>query len=206
MVFTIVPKTNRARPRARHAVATRFICTPSPLLVAVFVLLSSRSAVATEPAPRETVLFNAGWRFQSGDPNGLRDSLDYAHLRSWLLPSGDAYLSANAGHHRPNGNPGQDVPYTQNTFDDRTWRHVDCRTIGPSRGTSFRIFRVPRVSSVTGGPLGNVLAIRLNTPPDASRWYPGAGLYRNVWLLKTSPVHGAGSGAKFKFWPDLAGE
>ena len=22
-----------------------------------------------------------------------------------------------------------------------------------------------------------------------SRWYPGAGLYRNVWLVKTPPVH-----------------
>ncbi|HEV2435726.1 MAG TPA: beta-galactosidase GalB [Verrucomicrobiae bacterium] len=34
----------------------------------------------------------------------------------------------------------------------------------------------------------NVLAIRLDTPPEASRWYPGAGLYRNVWLVKTGPV------------------
>ena len=51
--------------------------------------------------------------------------LDYPHLRSWLLPSVDACLFANAGHHRPDENPGQDVPYTQNTFDDRTWRHVD---------------------------------------------------------------------------------
>ncbi len=35
----------------------------------------------------------------------------------------------------------------------------------------------------------NVLAVRLENPPDSSRWYPGSGLYRNVWLLKTSPVH-----------------
>lgn len=35
----------------------------------------------------------------------------------------------------------------------------------------------------------NVLAIRLDNPDDASRWYPGSGIYRNVWLLKTSPVH-----------------
>lgn len=35
----------------------------------------------------------------------------------------------------------------------------------------------------------NVLAIRLDTPEHASRWYPGAGIYRNVWLVKTSPVH-----------------
>jgi len=35
----------------------------------------------------------------------------------------------------------------------------------------------------------NVLAIRLDNPPDSSRWYPGGGIYRNVWLVKTSPVH-----------------
>ena len=31
----------------------------------------------------------------------------------------------------------------------------------------------------------NVLAFRLESPPKFSRWYPGAGLYRNVWLLRT---------------------
>jgi len=35
----------------------------------------------------------------------------------------------------------------------------------------------------------NVLAIRLDNPPDSSRWYPGGGIYRNVWLVKTGPVH-----------------
>ncbi len=35
----------------------------------------------------------------------------------------------------------------------------------------------------------NVLAIRLDNPPGSSRWYPGGGIYRNVWLVKTAPVH-----------------
>jgi beta-galactosidase len=35
----------------------------------------------------------------------------------------------------------------------------------------------------------NVLAIRLDNPPESSRWYPGSGIYRNVWLVKTAPVH-----------------
>ena len=35
----------------------------------------------------------------------------------------------------------------------------------------------------------NVLAIRLENPDNASRWYPGGGIYRNVWLVKTSSVH-----------------
>jgi beta-galactosidase len=35
----------------------------------------------------------------------------------------------------------------------------------------------------------NVLAVRLDNPENSSRWYPGGGIYRNVWLVKTSPVH-----------------
>lgn len=35
----------------------------------------------------------------------------------------------------------------------------------------------------------NQLAIRLDNPPNSSRWYPGGGIYRNVWLVKTAPVH-----------------
>ncbi|MBX7171031.1 MAG: DUF4982 domain-containing protein [Pyrinomonadaceae bacterium] len=35
----------------------------------------------------------------------------------------------------------------------------------------------------------NVLSVRLENPPDSSRWYPGSGIYRNVWLVKTAPIH-----------------
>ena len=34
----------------------------------------------------------------------------------------------------------------------------------------------------------NVIAIRLDNPTRSSRWYPGGGIYRNVWLVKTAPV------------------
>ncbi|HEX8327341.1 MAG TPA: beta-galactosidase GalB [Hymenobacter sp.] len=35
----------------------------------------------------------------------------------------------------------------------------------------------------------NVLAVRLQNQPESSRWYPGAGLYRNVHLVVTDAVH-----------------
>lgn len=35
----------------------------------------------------------------------------------------------------------------------------------------------------------NVLAVRLNTEKWGSRWYPGAGIYRHVYLVRTNPVH-----------------
>ncbi|MGI4734694.1 MAG: beta-galactosidase GalB [Janthinobacterium lividum] len=39
----------------------------------------------------------------------------------------------------------------------------------------------------TSGP--NTLAVRLENQPEASRWYPGAGLYRNVHLITTKGAH-----------------
>jgi beta-galactosidase len=35
----------------------------------------------------------------------------------------------------------------------------------------------------------NVLAIRLDNPKESSRWYPGGGIYRHVWLETTPMVH-----------------
>ena len=50
---------------------------------------------------------------------------------------------------------------------------------------SFRLDLTPFVKAGAE----NVIAIRLDNPPDSSRWYPGGGIYRNVWLVKTGPVH-----------------
>lgn len=35
----------------------------------------------------------------------------------------------------------------------------------------------------------NVISVKLESKPESSRWYPGAGIYRNVRLVKTSPAH-----------------
>lgn len=51
--------------------------------------------------------------------------------------------------------------------------------------TSFQVDLTPY--AIPGAD--NVVAIRLDNPPESSRWYPGGGLYRNVWLTKTGPVH-----------------
>ena len=51
--------------------------------------------------------------------------------------------------------------------------------------TSWRVDLTPYIKPGAD----NVLAIRLDNPANSSRWYPGAGIYRNVWLTKSSPVH-----------------
>lgn len=35
----------------------------------------------------------------------------------------------------------------------------------------------------------NVIAVKLDTEKFDARWYSGGGIYRNVWLVKTEPVH-----------------
>lgn len=50
--------------------------------------------------------------------------------------------------------------------------------------SSWRLDLTPHLNLNTT----NVLVIRLDNPPDSSRWYPGGGIYRHVWLVKTAPV------------------
>jgi beta-galactosidase len=51
--------------------------------------------------------------------------------------------------------------------------------------SSWRLNLTPYI--LPGGD--NQLAIRLDNPNNSSRWYPGGGIYRNVWLVVTNPVH-----------------
>ncbi|KAF2867457.1 glycoside hydrolase superfamily [Massariosphaeria phaeospora] len=51
----------------------------------------------------------------------------------------------------------------------------------------YNSFRLDLTPFVKAGE--NQLAIRLDNALDSSRWYPGAGIYRNVWLVVVDPVH-----------------
>lgn len=50
---------------------------------------------------------------------------------------------------------------------------------------SWRVDLTPFI--IPGGE--NQLAIRVDNPNNSARWYSGAGIYRNVWIVKTNPVH-----------------
>ena len=55
----------------------------------------------------------------------------------------------------------------------------------PNGYASFRLDLTPYAKPGAD----NVLAIRLDNLANSSRWYPGAGLYRNIWLVETAPIH-----------------
>ncbi|KAI1179340.1 glycoside hydrolase superfamily [Nemania sp. FL0916] len=57
----------------------------------------------------------------------------------------------------------------------------------------YNSFRLDLTSHLVAGT-NNQLAIRLDNPTQSSRWYPGGGLYRNVWLTKVNKAHVGQSG------------
>jgi beta-galactosidase len=68
----------------------------------------------------------------------------------------------------------------------------------------YTSFRLDLTSGIQFGA-ENVIAVRLDNPPSSSRWYPGSGIYRNVWLVKTAPVHVAQWGTCVTT-PEVAGK
>lgn len=201
-------------------------------------------------AGRERVSFNDGWLFAKDDPEGTGEKLAYSNLKPWLLPSAAKFTKSGdvAEAKRPEGNIGEDVAYTQATFEDSSWRKItlphDWAIEGPFKqeypGETGKLkwwgavwyrkhFTLPAADAgkqiyldvdgamsyasvwvngqfASGWPYGyaswrvdltpfvkpgaeNVIAIRLDSPEESSRWYPGSGIYRNVWLVKTEKVH-----------------
>lgn len=65
--------------------------------------------------------------------------------------------------------------------------YVNGRKVGfwPYGYASFHFDVTPYLN---GDGRENVLAVRLENLPESSRWYPGAGLYRNVHLILTEKV------------------
>ncbi len=53
----------------------------------------------------------------------------------------------------------------------------------------YNSFYVDVTNLVNPDGKDNVLAVRLENREQSSRWYPGAGLYRNVHLISTNEVH-----------------
>ena len=53
----------------------------------------------------------------------------------------------------------------------------------------YSSFHVDVTDCLTEDGKNNVLAVRLENRPSSSRWYPGAGLYRNVHVLSTGEIH-----------------
>jgi beta-galactosidase len=246
---------NSTRRNVRFISLAGLIWIPALLLTGGILSAAQPGDALAASSPRERVSFNAGWRFQKGDPAGVGDQLAYAKIKPWILATGNDLLGPTAPKaERPAGDFGGEVAYSQAAFDDSAWRPLnlphDWGIEGPFKqeysgdtgklpwwgvGWYRKHFSVDAADAdkqisldidgamayaavwlngqfVGGWPYGyasfrldltpylnagaeNVIAIRLDNPPDSSRWYPGGGIYRNVWLVKTGRVHLAHWGA-----------
>lgn len=250
------PSTSNTTP----LVSTNPTSTDSePALPSAPATTDSDSVATSAPisSPRERRAVDSGWKFTKDDPAGTGQPLAYATVKSWVLPTGNAFL-ADPGQQteRPAGNLGANIAYVSTTFDASAWADVDLphdyaiagpftdsisSSMGrlPSKGVAWyrRALTIPDSDAgksvfldidgamsysmvwvngqfAGGWPYGyasyrvditpfvepgadNVIAIRLDNPTPAgtnwddgsSRWYPGAGIYRHVWLVTTDPVH-----------------
>ena len=163
---------------------------------------------AAPPDGRETELFNEGWLFAKGDnPGSAQEDFNDSKWRKLNLPH-DWAIEGPFKYEYP-GETGK-LQYW-----GPVWYRKHFNVPAGDRGKRFYLDVDGAMSNSTvflngqpagGWPYGysswrvdltpflrpgedNTLAIRLANPPESSRWYPGAGIYRNVWLVKTSPVH-----------------
>ena len=85
------------------------------------------SYVAFAQMPRERISFNESWRFQKDDAAGAEGKLAYEKTKDWIRSTGNEFVltSDAAKSERPSGNLGEDVSYTQKSFDDSAWRTLN---------------------------------------------------------------------------------
>jgi hypothetical protein len=157
---------------------------------------------------RDRQLFDNGWRFHLGDvQQGQSPALADKAWRQVDLPhdwsiegpystknaSGTGFLPGGIGWYRktftlPASARGRKVSVRfDGVYRDSTvWINGVRLGTRPYGYVTFEYDLTPHLR--TGAP--NVIAVRVDHSVIAdSRWYPGSGIYRHVWLNVTGPVH-----------------
>lgn len=165
--------------------------------------------LATADLVRERLSFNENWRFRKdASPTELAgENFDDSRWRLLNLPH-DWGIEGPFKQEYPGATgklPWWGVGWYRKHFTiqsadrgrrvfvdfDGAMSHAEVWLNGKSLGgwpygyASFRIELTPYLKFDSE----NVIAVRLDNPEKSSRWYPGGGIYRNVWLVKASPVH-----------------
>lgn len=184
------------------------------LLLTAVAFSVNAPAHADEPAVRERISFNADWRFIKGEPPGdvgaaaFDDNrwrkLDLPHDFGIEGPFKQEYEGETgklpwwgvAWYRKHFAAPASDAGRRVFIDIDGAMSHATVFLNGQKVGgwpygySSFRLELTPYLKPGAQ----NVLAVRIDNPPESSRWYPGGGIYRNVWLVKTTPLHVAHNG------------
>ena len=109
--------------------------------------------------------------------------------------NGGAYMDGGIGWYRKTFTlPASDQGKEVTLLFDGAYMNADVWLNGQHIGMhpyGFTSFYYDITPGLKYGAQKNVLAVKLNVQQPSCRWYSGAGIYRDVWLIETSPVHAA---------------
>ena len=175
------------------------------LLTLIVCILTACDGFVTEQT-RLRESFNSGWKFSLGDIENapyvnFNDSewraLDLPH--DWAIEGPFTQEVNYKGGYLPY--PG--VAWYRKTFkvrpetknlmiecdgimrNSKIWLNGEYIGGWPYGYTSFSIDLTDKIERENE----NIIAIRVDNQDNSSRWYPGSGIYRNVWLTYTNPIH-----------------
>ena len=154
------------------------------------------------------ISFNENWRFHKGDTNGAQtdgfDDAQWTELRlphDWAIdgpfdpklnPHTGALPISGTGWYRKTFLLSENAKerYFTIVFDGAmsnatVW--LNGHELG-KRPYGYASFAFDLTPYLKYGRETNVLAVCLAPEEHSSRWYPGAGIYRNVWLDVTGPI------------------
>jgi beta-galactosidase len=179
------------------------------LLASALLCSAAGATTAVAPTSDRRQSFNESWRFLKGDaPGAEAPAFSDAAWRDVRLPHDwaiegpfDAKFNPHTG-----GLPISGTGWYRKSFtvaDSLKGRYLTLEFDGAmsnarvwlnghelgGRPYGYLGFTVDLTPHLLYGNQPNVLAVRVAPEDRSSRWYPGAGIYRNVWLDITGPIH-----------------
>ena len=176
------------------------------LLTLLFLSCFLTPRLFAQPAGREN--FDAGWKFHLGDiPHAEVSNFNDQKWRNLNLPH-DWSIEGSFRPDNPSGHQGGLLPggigwyrkkfILDNVTDikefivlDGAYKNSTVYINGHPLGTrpyGYATFQYDMTPFIQEGE--NVVAVKVdNSKQPDSRWYTGAGIYRHVWLVTTSPVY-----------------
>lgn len=187
------------------------------LFIIQYLSLIGIDSFAAEPAPATDVYnggrginFNNNWRFHFGDASGASlASFNDSTWRKLSLPhdwsielsfnSGSSaggsggYLDGGIGWYRktfslPDSDSDKRITIQFEGIYMNSTVYINNQLLG-TRPYGYSTFEYDLTPYLNKGSTPNVIAVRVNNNQPNSRWYSGSGIYRNVWLTVTNPVH-----------------
>ena len=189
------------------------------LLLILFLIFNNRRPASKDlrqvEEVRNTVLLDKGWQFHKGDPSEVWEDVTIPH--DWaiygpfsrdndlqtvaVVQNGEETATVKTG--RTGGLPYVGVGWYRRTLDVTPGKKATLLFDGAMSEArvyvngeevifwpyGYNSFHCDITPFLTADGKDNEIRVRLENRPQSSRWYPGAGLYRNVWLIETEKVH-----------------